>query len=303
MGDEHQKSTETALENQLRAEILTLRAELKASKQMTPPLRNVDTLVIDTPQGRQIYTLQGADRSYRAFVEEMTEGAVMIKADGTIGYCNQSFADILGRPLVQILGTQVAQYVAPVDQPAFLGMLRQGLLGSVQGEIGFLTDGGAATPTHVGISLLLDRIPATSVAMVVTILTELKRAEQFLDSDRLTRRLIDGAPIGIAVVGQDLRYILANADYQSLAFDPAVTVVGRTIIEVLPSDVAQIVESSVRQVLHSELRMEFREFEAPMEGGTRWNMTEVPLKDAAGITNAVLLLTEKVTDDNWRGTN
>ena len=303
MGDKQRKPTKTDRKLQpLRAENQSLRAELQEAKEALAAVHGgaqggaVDALVIDTPEGQRIFTLQGADHAYRALIEQMSEGAVILTADGTIHYCNRGFADMLKRPLEQLIGTPTRRYVAEVDHPAFGALLRQARAGSVRGELGFLAADGRVVPAQVGLSPLVDGSPAASVSMVVTNLTERKRAELVLANAQFTRRLIDKVPIGVAVVGNDLRYILANAAYQTIAGDSAAPLVGRTIAEVFPPAVAQIVESEVQQVLRSGQTIEFREFEVPAPGRTWWNVTKIPLHDPDGNTQTVLIITEDVTE-------
>ena len=53
---------------------------------------------------QRIYTLEGADRPYRLFVEGMQQGAATLYADGTIAYCNQQLADLLKVPHSRMVG-------------------------------------------------------------------------------------------------------------------------------------------------------------------------------------------------------
>ena len=55
-------------------------------------------------QGKQIYTLLGADQPYRVYIEQMQEGAVTLSSDGLILYTNLRFADMVGVPLTRIIG-------------------------------------------------------------------------------------------------------------------------------------------------------------------------------------------------------
>ena len=281
----------------LREEIESLRAERDEAKETLEAIQSgaVDALVIDTPEGQRIFTLQGAEHAYRALIEQMGEGAVMLKADGTIHYCNQGFAAMLQRPLEQIVGTPAPRYLAEADRPVFAALLGRAMEDHTHAEVTFLASDGSAVPSHVGLSPLTDGTPDASVSMVVTNLTERKRAEHVMASEQFTRRLIDSAPIGIAVVGRDLRYILANAAYQAITGDAATPIVGRAIAEIFPPAVAQIVEPAVQQVFQTGQTVEFREHEAPVHGQTWWNITEIPLRNAEGNTEAVLLLTEDVS--------
>jgi len=85
---------------QLEAENLSLRAQLEDVEQMLTAIREgqVDALVINTPEGERVFSLQGAERPYRALIEQMQEGAVTLIKDGTIQYCNRAFADMLQQP-------------------------------------------------------------------------------------------------------------------------------------------------------------------------------------------------------------
>lgn len=285
----------------LQGEVESLRAQLADAQETLTAIQSgtIDALVVDTSEGQRIFTLQGAEHAYRALIEQMREGALTLSADGIIGFCNRGFADMLARPLEQIIGTPASRYIVEADQAAFEAMLRQALGGNAAGELGFVTDSGnegaRVLPAQVGLALLLGSGPDISVSMVVTNLTERKQAEHVLASAQFSRRLIEVAPIGVAVVGRDLRYILANAAYQALAGETAGLVVGRTITDVLPPALAEIVEPAARRVLENGEQTDFREFEAQVNGRTWWNVTQVPLRDANGNTEAVLLLSEEVT--------
>ena len=75
----------------------TLRARLQEAEDALRAIRSgeVDATVIPAPQGDRVFTLRGAERPYRIFVEKMNEGAVTLKADGTILYANQRFAGMV----------------------------------------------------------------------------------------------------------------------------------------------------------------------------------------------------------------
>ncbi len=164
----------------LQEEVESLRAQLAEAKETLSAIQSgeVDAVVVDSPDGQRIFTLQGADHAYRSLIEQMGEGAVTIKAGGAIDYCNRGFADMLARPLEQIIGTMARRYVAQADQPTFASLLHQAWASSVQGEVGLIAADGRVIPVQVGFSPLVDDSPGTSVSMVVTNLTERKQAER-----------------------------------------------------------------------------------------------------------------------------
>ncbi len=61
-------------------ELEELRARLEEAEETLAAIRSgeVDALVVLGPYGEQIYTLQGADHSYRVLLEDMNEGAATL---------------------------------------------------------------------------------------------------------------------------------------------------------------------------------------------------------------------------------
>ena len=299
MVDKQSKPANTARKlKQLRVQNESLRAELDLAKESLAAIQSgdIDALVVHGTEGSRIFTLQGADHAYRELIEQMAEGAVMLNADSTIHYCNRGFAHMLKRPLDELIGTPVRGYIVESDQPAFASLLLQAWTGSRQGEFRFLATDGRVVCAQVGLSPLVDGSPVTSMSMVVVNLTERKRAEYVLANAEFTERLIEATPIGVAVVGRDMRYVLANAAYQTMVGDSAASLVGRTIAQVLPPAVAQLVESAVQQVLRSGQPIGFREYAVSESEGIWWKATNIPLSDANGDTENVLIVAEDVSE-------
>src|SRR3954465_14450829 len=71
---------------------------------------SVDALVVHTPRGEQLFTLKGADQTYRALVEAMNEGAVTLK-NAIISYCNNHFAEMIRKPMEKVFGTSIFELV------------------------------------------------------------------------------------------------------------------------------------------------------------------------------------------------
>jgi len=130
--------------------------------------------------------------------------------------------------------------------------------------------------------------------------TEPVRAQSMLTRAEFTRRLIDSVPMGVAVVDRGLRHLLANPAYQAIVGDSASSVVGRTIGQVFPPVVADLLERSVRQVFDRGMVVECHDHEATLQGQTWWNVTEVPLHDADGNVEAVIIMAQDVTERKLR---
>jgi PAS domain S-box-containing protein len=136
----------------------------------------VDAILVSTNEGEQVFTLKGAEYPYRVVIEQMQEGAANLADDGTILYCNASFARLLQVPLDEIIGRNIRPYILTSDWERFSALWDRSSNGGSQGEILLKARGNRVIPVFFSISpLQLEEERISSV--VVTDLTEMKRAE------------------------------------------------------------------------------------------------------------------------------
>ena len=111
----------------IRRENAGLRARLEEAEATLRAIRSgeADGIIINTPQGEQIFTLQGADQPYRVMVETMGDGAVTITPDGVILYCNRRFADLVEADLQQVIGSPVQRFLGLGEADKFDGLMQQ----------------------------------------------------------------------------------------------------------------------------------------------------------------------------------
>lgn len=97
-------------------EVSDLRARLDEAEAVLHAIQHgqVDAIVVKTPGGEAVYTLTGADRPYRAFLDVMHDGAFTIDGNGTILYANRAFAALVGESLESVLGTHIQRHLASV---------------------------------------------------------------------------------------------------------------------------------------------------------------------------------------------
>src|SRR5450830_1224898 len=95
-------------------EIDRLRTRLREAEETLDAIHygRVDALVVSQSDEQKIFTLQGAEHTYRMMVEAMNEGVITLTADGTILYCNRCFADMLKLPLDKIIRKSLRAFVA-----------------------------------------------------------------------------------------------------------------------------------------------------------------------------------------------
>jgi PAS domain S-box-containing protein len=181
----------------------------------------VDAVVVSRPEGDQVYTLQGAEYAYRALVEAMNEGAAMLGADGTVLYCNQRFAGILGLPLEQIIGNPVSELAAPQAKHNFEALLAQARNGvACKAELEFLPGDSGLIPVQVSLGEMKTVAPST-LSMVVSDLTERKKRDDLIAAGRLATSILESAAEAIAVCDEIGMIIHANEALENLCgFNP-----------------------------------------------------------------------------------
>ena len=106
-----------AREHELARQNEELRYQLQEAQELIEAVRTgaVDALAIQGPSGPRIFTLEGADQSYRTLIEQMSEGALLLSRDAVILYGNACLAGWLGLGLDEVIG----QSFGPLCRPRF----------------------------------------------------------------------------------------------------------------------------------------------------------------------------------------
>ncbi len=152
-----------------------LRKQLQEAEELIDAIRNgrIDALVVSGSGEKSIYTLRGADYTYRILIETMDEGAVIFSREATMLYCNRSFAEILQKPLHQLTGSTITEYFA--DQEQFHSLHHRVFAGeNVRTEINLLSGRQVEIPSLISMrAFSVDGLD--TACMVVTDLTEQKK--------------------------------------------------------------------------------------------------------------------------------
>ncbi|MHB9026346.1 MAG: PAS domain-containing protein [Armatimonadota bacterium] len=127
---------------------------------------------------------------------------------------------------------------------------------------------------------------------------------RLLEENRQQRQLLEGvletAPIGVAVVrGPEHRYEYVNSAYQAIPGTVSTPMIGRALAEVFPDLIAKGVIASLDGVYATGQPVSFRSFQSNVGPGreqTYWDVDQVPLLDAEGQVEGILILTREVTE-------
>ena len=196
---------------QLMAENEDLRRQLAEAGEALEAIRrgDVDAVVIERADGPKIYSITDADQPYRLMVEDMQEGAVMLREDGIVVYGNRQVARMLGTSSQNILGKSFRDVVTSATLPVFDALFQCDDEASSRSEIALSAADGSTVPVMAACRLFYsDGLKLVSV--VITDLTELKRNEEMAASEAFVSSIIDQAADAVVVCDHSGKIIRTN---------------------------------------------------------------------------------------------
>src|SRR3989338_231820 len=182
-------------QEQLAAENADLRAQLGEAEETLRAIRDgeVDALFVAGEGDGHLFTLKGADQPYRTLIEEMSEGALTMTAEGVILYANRRFAEMLKMPLTKVIGATIHTWIAPGSQQILPSLLGKGADKKRHEQLTLIASDGTQVPVYFSLSnLLIDGMP-DAYCLVATDLTEQKHSEAIAVSEKWTQELLAAA--------------------------------------------------------------------------------------------------------------
>ncbi len=202
---------------QLLAENADLRARLEKAEESLREILSgeADALFVSGVGGAQLFTLKGADQSYRLLIENMSEGALTLTAEGVILYANRRFAEMLRTPLEKLIGSGIHNWFASESRHVLQTLLQKDALDNHREELALAAADGTQVPVYISVNrLVLGEIG--SVCMVATDLTEQKRNEAILAAEKLSNAILEQAADAIVICDETGRIMRASKQAQAL---------------------------------------------------------------------------------------
>ena len=186
-----------------RERVRELEARLEESQETLEAIQrgDFDAVVVEKPgEGRQVYTLESADRPYRVLIERIQEGAFTLSPDGAVLYCNPRLAEMLGVRQERLMGQALATFVSQDNRDALVSMVDEAVRDVARGEICFLDAEGIPVAMHLSLSPLHRDEAVPLLCGVLTDLTrqklhirELADANAKLQAEGLERERVEDA--------------------------------------------------------------------------------------------------------------
>jgi len=154
-------------------------------------LGEVDSLLIEGPNGPRVYTLKGASEPYRLLIECMSEAAVVLSGDGVILFCNGRLHEWLHRGSSnELAGRRFLEMVAPAHRSRLVGLLKMAARFPAAIEIALVQPEGAERRVRLSASRLeFDEQPC--FALIATDLSAIRRSERMAARAAFAEAILD----------------------------------------------------------------------------------------------------------------
>ena len=304
-----------------------LRLRLQEAEELLSAIRSgeVDALAVQGSEGTRIFTLQGADQAYRALIEGMNEGALLLDEEGTVLYANTCAAALLERELTALMGSCLWEWIPAEYGTYFRELLDGGWGGKSKGELPLRNGSGRLHPFSVSMSAL----PFHEVPVLGVILTDLSAQREIRTiqarveaQNRLLERkdaelklrqaahaeaqrlntLLAQAPVAIAIFrGPDYVIELANQMHLALWGRTADQVLGKPFFEALPEARGQGYEALLDQVRISGEPFFANDLSVVLERHSQlervyFSFVYQPLREADGTVTGVIAVAHDITE-------
>ncbi len=169
----------TKTKKQLILENTELRSRLLETEEAVIAIRKgeVDAIVVSGTLGEQIYSISSAETPYRAFIEQMNEGAVSLTKEGIILYCNLRFSELVHEPIETVIGSNIKRFIIPEDKLKFASLVDPHAQNKNEVVITSLKN---STCLKLSISLFPAYLHGNNYILIATDISQLKKKENDL---------------------------------------------------------------------------------------------------------------------------
>jgi PAS domain S-box-containing protein len=246
--------------------------------------------------------LEAERQRYHHLFEFAPDGYVVTDENGIIREANQVASELLGVRKDFLVGKPLSLFFTSQARGALYALMgrveQERRLRRLEAELQISPRGGHPFPASVSVAAIQDDADRAGLRWMLRDISESRR---LMNENRRQRmfleRLMDVAPVGIALVrGDEHRFEMANAYYRAIP-GASRPIIGRTITDVFGDAPAERMEELLDEVYHTAQAVDLRERKGafvPGEGQTYWNVDLVPLQNLDGSVSSVLILARDV---------
>ena len=202
----------------------------------------IDAVVIKGGTTEQVFTLEGGEQSYRAFMEAMDIGAAAFDSEGQLLYANQALCTLLGRPVGALSGPALLGLLDAVNETTFRRLLTQALMERQSAEIHVRI--GDADRSFLLTGAPIDLGIVGGVAVTFTDISEREQTAVAKESERLARSILASANEAVIVCDRAGHVTHINAAAERICVEAPVGKNFDEAIELTFADAAELMSGA-----------------------------------------------------------
>lgn len=193
--------------------------------------------------------LRASEERLRDLLENIEVVVATVDQEGVVTYVSPPVARLFGRAPGEVVGRPLHEFVYTPDLPRIQEQFEQVRAGQGQAcEFRFLTGSGELRCVHASVRPALERGRASAAHLVLTDVTERRRAgKELQESEERWRSLVTNAPDAIYTVDPEGRLLFVNHLPPESGLTPQ-GVLGRSICDQVVPVHREIVEAALRHV-------------------------------------------------------
>ena len=260
------------------------------------PLFMAATAIDITKHKKAEDALKESELRYRTLFETLPIGVGLSTLDGRIIDANSTFQRMMGYSIEEMRRTNALDtYYNPAERAPFLKQLQQD--GFVRGfEVQLKRKDGTIFLASLNVTRMrmLDETVSVTVAKDITEQRNMEKA--LAENEEKYRTLVECAGDPISTIDERGVFLFANkVAAETLGYQPE-GLVGKTLWDLFPKEIADRQAASVRKVIETGQRINTVSL-SEVQGQPRWyNTTIEPLRDERGNTTAAMIIARNVDD-------
>lgn len=237
-----------------------------------------------------------------AVLEAVPGGVVTIDAGGRVVQCNQAAAAIFGYQQVELIGRPVQDLIPErLREEHRVGFARylqtgEGVWLGRQIETAGLDRHGREVPVEVAITRLPLDGPPLFTAFIRDASERVRVREALQDSEHRLRAILDNSPAVVYLKDVAGRFLLVNKRFEELLGVPRERAIGRSEMEILPADLAEMFSAHDRTVLETRAPLELEETLPGVQGELTYLSVKFPLEDSGGVLYGLCSISTDITE-------
>ncbi|MBK6792803.1 MAG: PAS domain S-box protein [Anaerolineales bacterium] len=261
-------------------------------------LRFSGTVLDITERVRAEDEIQRMEKRYRSLIEHAPDGIVLVGLDGKFKYASQSASRIFGYSYDEITDLDPNVLTHPEDLTmvvTVLGDLIQNPKQTPTLQYRFLHKDGSWRWIESTFSNLMAEPAVEGIAINFHDITESKQAGDALKvSEENYRSLAETSDSAIAVLNRQGVILYANPVSMRVWSDT--NIVGRTLYDLFPREIADAYHAVVRRVIDEQL-VDTNELEVEVRGQQMWfHVSMSPIKNGDGVVDTLLFNALDITE-------